>query len=506
MSLQLYPAPPFLSNTPFCGQQSTYAPLDIASPVQAEQVPASLTSSMNSRSQGLNLDGATLGPTTIINNNNNNPSPSPSPGVQSASVIMSASPYSNPPTTTSSKQTSDTPLERESKRPRIVRSHSGAISGASPDMSDQTEHHSIDGAHEHLVNYPQTASMVSQSSSSMGVVASSTMPNDTYPVVGTAYWTGNSLGADVMDKSVSEDGSTNTGMGGPMPGGGAQPQIYGSGVPSWGGQDISMPMNPMQQYVPRQLANGSWDPELPHHPHHQHPSQQHPHHQHMLPDGSLASPYESSSAATSNANPHIYGDSSFVNGPGGQQQQHRIVPPNAYEPSGGLSTPTTPHHAPAWPQTTFHGMPGSSSTGNRLVPTGMPQQDLKPKILTSSGPPSLLPRKSPSQRAATPPKPKATNSGSGSGSGSGGGGGGSTAAVSARGTVLSKATEYIQQLEQANRIMMSEHQQLVDRLRTLEAMLHSAGARPPPPPPPQPYSSAGSSSNHMHMFDPRGFS
>lgn len=66
-----------------------------------------------------------------------------------------------------------------------------------------------------------------------------------------------------------------------------------------------------------------------------------------------------------------------------------------------------------------------------------------------------------------------------------------------QGTVLSKATEYIQQLEQANRAMMNEHQQLVERLQTLEAMLQTSGG----PRPPQFVPNHG-----LTLFDPRAFS
>lgn len=44
-----------------------------------------------------------------------------------------------------------------------------------------------------------------------------------------------------------------------------------------------------------------------------------------------------------------------------------------------------------------------------------------------------------------------------------------------KGTVLTKATEYIQQLEQHNKAIMLEHQQLARRLQAFETLFNSAG-------------------------------
>ncbi|PFH62404.1 hypothetical protein XA68_13843 [Ophiocordyceps unilateralis] len=63
-----------------------------------------------------------------------------------------------------------------------------------------------------------------------------------------------------------------------------------------------------------------------------------------------------------------------------------------------------------------------------------------------------------------------------------------------KGTVLTKATEYIQQLEQKNKAIMLEHQQLARRLQAFEALFNSVSRQPDLMP------------NHsMTLFDPRGF-
>ncbi|KAJ3485451.1 hypothetical protein NLG97_g6813 [Lecanicillium saksenae] len=469
----------------------------------------------------LELDGAAFSAAR------NKPSASPSPGALSASVVTTASPYPPPPSSASSMQmiSSETPLGREAKRPRIVSRQSGAISGNSTDMGNTAEQQSMDSANEHLgMTYSQGSEIGSQPSSSIGLVTPSTIPNDTYPAVGTSYWSGNFLGAGTMDKSTSENGDETSGLRGEgqVPGGGSS-QMYGSGV-AWGSQDMSMSINTMQQYVPRRMANSSWESEAPHN------QQGQQAHQQMQPDGSLASPYDSPSTAN---NRQPFGDYSMVNGPA-----HRIVPSNAYGTPGGSSAATTPGAAGAWPQSAFYG-PGSSKgsgsvatmgnprapanmRGGRLGSTGL-AKDIKPKILASAA--SSLPKKSPIQQSATTrseraktgdrtthndverkyrtnlkdriaelraavPALQAQQDGESDGTAS------HAAPKVSKGTVLSKATEYIQQLEQANRAMMSEHQQLVERLQTLEAMLQTGGGRPPQFTP-----------NHgLTLFDPRAFS
>jgi hypothetical protein len=63
-----------------------------------------------------------------------------------------------------------------------------------------------------------------------------------------------------------------------------------------------------------------------------------------------------------------------------------------------------------------------------------------------------------------------------------------------QGTVLTKATEYIQYLERRNKAIMKEHQELARRLQAFEQLL-SASAR-------QPFLMP----NHSRtLFDPRGF-
>ncbi|KJZ74649.1 hypothetical protein HIM_05999 [Hirsutella minnesotensis 3608] len=63
-----------------------------------------------------------------------------------------------------------------------------------------------------------------------------------------------------------------------------------------------------------------------------------------------------------------------------------------------------------------------------------------------------------------------------------------------KGTVLTKATEYIQQLEQRNKAIVLEHQQLARRLQAFETLFNSAARQPDLMPNPS-----------MTLFDPRGF-
>ncbi|KAM3503946.1 hypothetical protein MY10362_003891 [Beauveria mimosiformis] len=491
----------------------------------------------------LDLDGAPCGAAS-----SNPRATSSSPGVQSASIAMAASPYPTPTPSTSSMQTipSDALVERESKRPRIISRHSGAISNTSTDLHSPAVHQSIEDTHDHLsINYPQASEMVSQPSSAIGVVASSTMPSDAYPVVGTPYWSNASIGVEAMGTSTSEGSDANNNRLGRQ-----DAQMYGNSV-AWGSQDVSMTMNRMHEYVPRRMTTSSWESEVPpHHHHHQQPQQPH---QQMRSDGNLASPYESSSSAAAST-PQMYGDYLTVNAP----SAHRIVPSNAYPTPGSISTtPSTPHQTPGttatWPRPSFQSGGGGGGISGSVA--GSLPRDIKPKILPSSQPAksSVL-----QQSNAAADGGDRTKGGSGGGGGGGGGdrtthndverkyrtnlkdriaelraavpalqaqqhdgesdggGGGGGASSSApkvsKGTVLSKATEYIRQLEQANRAMMNEHQQLVERLHTLEAMLQNGGnggnggggsggggARCPPP---HQYTA-----NHgMAMFDPRGFS
>ncbi|KAM6481126.1 hypothetical protein HDV62DRAFT_98005 [Trichoderma sp. SZMC 28011] len=62
-----------------------------------------------------------------------------------------------------------------------------------------------------------------------------------------------------------------------------------------------------------------------------------------------------------------------------------------------------------------------------------------------------------------------------------------------KGTVLTKATEYIHQLEQRNKDIMSEHKQLMRRLQAFEALLNNSMRVDIMP------------SHSMTLFDPRGF-
>ncbi|KAM3434060.1 hypothetical protein MY4824_005666 [Beauveria thailandica] len=484
----------------------------------------------------LDLDGAPYGGAA-----SSNPRASSSPGVQPASVAMTASPYPTPAPSTSSMQTipPDALVQRESKRPRIISRHSGAISNTSTDLHSPAVHTSVEEAHDHLsINYPQASEMASQPSSAIGVVASSTMPSDTYPVVGTPYWSNTSIGVEAMGKSTSQgsDANNNRLV--------REDQMYGNSV-AWGSQDVSMTMNRMHEYIPRRMTTSSWESEVP--PHHHHHQQQQPQqpHQPMRSDGNLASPYESSSSAAGST-PQMYGDYLTVNAP---PSAHRIVPSNAYPAPASVSTttPGTPHQTPGTAAATWPRPPSLQSSGPGAGGGSLPR-DIKPKILPSSQPTtarsSALQQQSSAANADGGDRAKGGGAGGGSGDrtthndverkyrtnlkdriaelraavpalqaqhdgesdGGGGGGGGASSGAPkvSKGTVLSKATEYIRQLEQANRAMMHEHRQLVERLHTLEAMLQNAGGggvgggRCPPPP---------CTANHgMAMFDPRGFS
>ncbi|KAM3548457.1 hypothetical protein ARSEF4850_009403 [Beauveria asiatica] len=456
----------------------------------------------------LGLDGAPYGGAA-----SSNPRASSSPGVQSASVAMAASPYPTPAPSTSSMQTipPDAPVQRESKRPRIISRHSGAISNTSTDLHSPAVHTSIEEAHDPLsINYPQASEMVSQPSSAIGGVASSAMPSDTYPVVGTPYWSNTSIGVEAMGKSTSQgsDANNNRLV--------REYQMYGNSV-AWGSQDVSMTMNRMHEYIPRRMATSSWESEVPPHHHHHHQQQPQQPHQPMRSDGNLASPYEPSSSAAGST-PQMYGDYLTVSAP----SAHRIVPSNAYPaPASVSTTPGTPRQAPGtaatWPR------PPSLQSGPGAG--GSLPRDIKPKILPSSQPAarsSVLQQSNAANadggdrakgsggggggggggsgdrtthndverkyrtnlkdriaelRAAVPAL-QAQHDGESDGGGGGGGGGGgasSSAPKVSKGTVLSKATEYIRQLEQANRAMMHERRQLVERLHTLEAMLQNAG-------------------------------
>lgn len=59
--------------------------------------------------------------------------------------------------------------------------------------------------------------------------------------------------------------------------------------------------------------------------------------------------------------------------------------------------------------------------------------------------------------------------------------------------MLTKATEYIHQLEQRNKDIMSEHKQLMRRLQAFEALLNNSMRVDIMP------------SHSMTLFDPRGF-
>ncbi|KAM3480256.1 hypothetical protein MY5147_001321 [Beauveria neobassiana] len=495
------------------------------------------------------------------------PRASSSPGAQSASMAMTASPYPTPTPSTSSMHTipSDVLVERESKRPRIISRHSGAIPNTSTDLHSPAVHQSIEEAHDHLsINYSQVSEMVSQPSSTIGVVTSSTMSCDAYPVVGTPYWSNNSLSVDAMGKSTSEGSNSNNnnlGREQQMPGG-PHSQLYGNSV-AWGSQDMTMTMNRIQEYVPRRMTHSSWECEIP--PHHQQQPQRP--HQQMRHDGNLASPYESSSSSSAvGSHPQMYGDYLTINAP----SAHRIVPSNAYPTPGSISTtPSRPHQTPgttaAWPRPTFQTGPGGGGGGGGGITgsvAGSLPRDIKPKILPSSTAASQPTKGSVLQDSD---RTKSSSSGGGGGNGNGNGNGGGSgggdrstthndverkyrtnlkdriaelrAAVPAlqaqlqdgesdggtsssapkvsKGTVLRQATEYIRQLEQANRAMMMEHQQLVERLHTLEAMLHhqnGAGGgdddddgRRHRHQHPEPQYTAHSHDG-MAMFDPRGFS
>lgn len=168
MSLQLCPAPLFLSSTPFCGP-STCTHLDrTSSSVLTDQLSTTTAPSMDSTGAvpfRLELDGAALGAA------DSNTSAGPSPAILSASIITTASPYSTVAPSASSMQilSSDAALGRESRRPRIISRHSSTITGAETDqgdrhMGDRPGHHTMNRPQDPLdVNYSQDMEMSSQS-------------------------------------------------------------------------------------------------------------------------------------------------------------------------------------------------------------------------------------------------------------------------------------------------------------------------------------------------------
>lgn len=161
MSLQLCPAPLFLSSTPFCGP-STCTHLDrTSSSARPEKRTITTRSGMDSAgvvSLPLDLDGAAFGAAI------NKPSASPSPGAQSASIVTTASAYPPQPSSTSPMQMirSDTPLGRETKR-RIISRQSGVITGTSTDLGDAADQPSKNSANEYMsVNYSQSSDIGGQ--------------------------------------------------------------------------------------------------------------------------------------------------------------------------------------------------------------------------------------------------------------------------------------------------------------------------------------------------------
>ena len=105
---------------------------------------------------------------------------------------------------------------------------------------------------------------------------------------------------------------------------------------------MSITMDPIQQYVPRRIAN-SREHKLPQYQNLQQP------HQQLHPDGSLTSPYVSSSTASNN--PQLNGDYYMMNCPA-----QLLVPFDGLP--GGSSTQTTRQQNPSasagWRQVAFH--------------------------------------------------------------------------------------------------------------------------------------------------------
>ncbi|OAA62071.1 Helix-loop-helix DNA-binding protein [Akanthomyces lecanii RCEF 1005] len=264
-------------------------------------------------------------------------------------------------------------------------------------------------------------------------------------------------------------------------------------------------MDPIQQYVPRRIANNPWENKLPQYQNSQQP------HQQLHPDGSLTSPYVSSSTASNSSQMH--GNYHIVNCPA-----QTLVPSNGL--AGGSSTSTTPQQAPStaagWRQPASHDHGRSTDATNMWSSSSSRwgshyrrgQEDQAQDATFLRVEPA---QKSPVQqsaaaaakkfkrakigdrithneverkyrtnlkdriaklRAAVPAlqrhndsDPDCTTS--------------STAPKVSKGTVLGRAAEYIQQLEQANRAMASERTRLMEHLQILEAMLQNDGVRPP---------------------------
>ena len=311
-----------------------------------------------------------------------------------------------------------------------------------------------------------------------------------------------------MGRSTSENGDCNNGPGGggQIPNG-AQSQMYGHDAKKRC-QNTSITMDLAQQHVPRRIANSPGQHKLPQYQNSQQP------HQQLHPDGSLTFPYVPSSTASDN--PEMYGDYHMVNRPA-----QPLVPSNGLP--GGSSTPATPQQTPStavgWRQAAFHDQGRSADATNMRSNSsgrwgsryGRRQEDQaqdvtffrlepaqKSSVQHSAAAAAAAAKKSRRDKigdnithsdverkyrtnlkdsiaklqAAVPAlqghhdsDPYGTTS--------------RAAPKVSKGTVLGRATEYIQQLEQANRAMADERTRLMEHLQILEAMLQNDGVRPP---------------------------
>lgn len=203
------------------------------------------------------------------------------------------------------------------------------------------------------------------------------MQTDRYSVVGTLYNSDILLRAGSAGKLTAEDNDVDRGLGGEgQIQCGTQPPTYGNGVIC--GQNMSMPINLMRQYVLRWMPDGPCESENAHSQQSQRPTQ-------MPPDGSLPSPHQPASAA--GHSPQTYSECSIIYGPG-----HRVVPSNASGVLCGSSTPTGPRQNPsaAAAGCSRPASPVSSPVSNRSG------KKIQPKI--PALPRSSLPGRSPARR------------------------------------------------------------------------------------------------------------
>ncbi|KAK3175573.1 hypothetical protein K4F52_010155 [Lecanicillium sp. MT-2017a] len=308
----------------------------------------------------------------------------------------------------------------------------------------------------------------------MVVVTSASFPKETYPDARAFYTDDSFLTGGSTDKSAVENCEVENHLRADalmhvegQSFDAQNSQLHASDV-SWARQDVNMPMVSMQDYVLLGMGDSDhWEGQ-----------------QYQLPQhrqcGNVVAPLTVSAAS----NPQTIKKHSTMG-----SSLHHIVPSNIYGlPGGHTATPRqTPGNSCPWQHTTTNSKGASAVTG----------EDVKTKIIASSSP--SLSKKNHIYQSATKPErvktdERATNNDierkyrtnlksrfaelraaipalkEKQDGRSDGNTNHATLKVS-KGTILSKATKYIKQLEKANWAMASEHQQLTEKLHALETQL-----------------------------------